>query len=279
MKKILLLTALIFGLSFSFSISAFADDSVIYGCYKEKNGKVRVVSGPDDCKKKEVSISWNVMGQGGDGEIGPTGPKGDKGDQGATGSAGPKGDKGDQGATGAAGPKGDKGATGPAGPQGADGDLVIAMELCELYLLTDNEMPERCFNCGNGEVEPMEECDDGNTDDNDGCAAGCIVEICGDGITNGFEECDDSNDNDDDFCTNECLENTWSCNERWVFEMDLCQQLTDDCYAAADQSIEECMVSCGNDDYCWELCMEDFDILFFECNEMGLCCISRVEGC
>lgn len=44
--------------------------------------------------------------------------------------------------------------------------------------------PITTFACGNGQLEPTEECDDGNTRDNDGCSARCFRErgTCGDGI-------------------------------------------------------------------------------------------------
>jgi cysteine-rich repeat protein len=64
---------------------------------------------------------------------------------------------------------------GPPGPPGADG-LDLLYELCELYQLTGNQYPLKCWNCGNGTVEPMEECDDGNTDNGDGCSADCTIE-------------------------------------------------------------------------------------------------------
>jgi hypothetical protein len=41
------------------------DDGVIFGCYKKVNGQLRVVSGPDDCRPSEESISWNTKGQAG----------------------------------------------------------------------------------------------------------------------------------------------------------------------------------------------------------------------
>jgi hypothetical protein len=49
---------------------------VINGCYHNKNGKLRVVSDLNLCKKTELSITWNVGG----GPQGPPGTKGDKGD-------------------------------------------------------------------------------------------------------------------------------------------------------------------------------------------------------
>lgn len=60
--------------------------------------------------------------------------------------------------------------------------------------------------CGDGIPTPAEECDDGNTTDEDGCSAQCRVEGCGDGVlqTSFGEECDDGNDVDDDACSNTC---------------------------------------------------------------------------
>ncbi len=47
--------------------------------------------------------------------------------------------------------------------------------------------------CGDGEEnQEVEECDDGNNDDGDGCTAQCLDEFCGDGVVNDApnEECD-----------------------------------------------------------------------------------------
>ncbi len=45
-------------------------------------------------------------------------------------------------------------------------------------------MPTTVYVCGNGQIEPGEECDDSNTRDNDGCSQRCFRErgTCGDGI-------------------------------------------------------------------------------------------------
>lgn len=48
--------------------------------------------------------------------------------------------------------------------------------------------------CGNGRVDAGEQCDDGNTNDNDGCTAVCRAARCGDGaIEQGVEVCDGLN--------------------------------------------------------------------------------------
>ena len=59
--------------------------------------------------------------------------------------------------------------------------------------------------CGNGIPEPGEECDDGNTTSGDGCDALCASEpICGNGILEAGEECDDGNTTSGDGCDALC---------------------------------------------------------------------------
>ena len=59
--------------------------------------------------------------------------------------------------------------------------------------------------CGDGVVEGAEQCDDGNSDDSDGCLASCMRARCGDGVAwAGVEACDDGNAIDDDACRNDC---------------------------------------------------------------------------
>jgi cysteine-rich repeat protein len=60
--------------------------------------------------------------------------------------------------------------------------------------------------CGDGELDRGEGCDDGNLDDDDNCTSLCQIITCGDGVVqelNG-EACDDGNFVDDDECTNSC---------------------------------------------------------------------------
>ncbi|HYB98153.1 MAG TPA: DUF4215 domain-containing protein, partial [Candidatus Limnocylindrales bacterium] len=63
---------------------------------------------------------------------------------------------------------------------------------------TDQDILFNGLNC--------ETCDDGNTNNNDGCSSECQVEFCGDGVTQGplDEECDDQNTDNTDACTNDC---------------------------------------------------------------------------
>ncbi len=60
--------------------------------------------------------------------------------------------------------------------------------------------------CGNGYVDPGEQCDDGNTVSGDGCSATCQREPrCGDGVVDPGEECDDGNTVNGDGCSAQCL--------------------------------------------------------------------------
>jgi cysteine-rich repeat protein len=45
--------------------------------------------------------------------------------------------------------------------------------------------------CGDGVAEGLEECDDGNAIDNDGCDHTCTLTRCGNGVVNAGEACDD----------------------------------------------------------------------------------------
>ena len=82
--------------------------------------------------------------------------------------------------------------------------VVVINELCNLYELTEQPPPPLCLNCGNGEWEPLEECEDGNTLDGDGCSSNCLLEVCGNGRIDYNEECDDGNIEDGDRCSNNC---------------------------------------------------------------------------
>ena len=69
--------------------------------------------------------------------------------------------------------------------------------------------PEAVAYCGNGTQDRGEECDDGNTSDNDSCTNQCKAAYCGDTIINyQSEQCDDGNQYDNDYCTNQCQNHT-----------------------------------------------------------------------
>jgi fibro-slime domain-containing protein len=73
--------------------------------------------------------------------------------------------------------------------------------------------------CGNGVLDAGEQCDDGNTLDDDGCWGTCVLQqgwvcptpgracrrtVCGDGVQEGWEQCDDGNARPFDGCSTEC---------------------------------------------------------------------------
>jgi cysteine-rich repeat protein len=63
------------------------------------------------------------------------------------------------------------------------------------------------FPCGNGVIEAPEECDDANSDEEDGCTRACRIARCGDGVVRrGVEDCDDGNTLPDDGCSADCLD-------------------------------------------------------------------------
>jgi virginiamycin B lyase len=67
------------------------------------------------------------------------------------------------------------------------------------------ELPPDGAYCGNGRVDPGEECDDGNQDDCDACSSRCrLVTGCGDGVVCGDEQCDDGNATACDGCSATC---------------------------------------------------------------------------
>ncbi len=69
--------------------------------------------------------------------------------------------------------------------------------------------------CGNGTRDAGEECDDGNNVDCDGCSATCTLETCGNGLRECNEECDDGNNTDGDGCSSNCTIESNTCTEAW----------------------------------------------------------------
>ncbi len=66
--------------------------------------------------------------------------------------------------------------------------------------------------CGDGVVDPTEECDDGNGSHQDSCLNNCVLNVCGDGFLNiGVEECDDGNTESGDGCDKDCLIEPGAC--------------------------------------------------------------------
>jgi cysteine-rich repeat protein len=58
--------------------------------------------------------------------------------------------------------------------------------------------------CGNSLLEGIEECDDGNLTNSDGCSSTCLLEFCGDTVIQSGEQCDDGNTTPGDGCSATC---------------------------------------------------------------------------
>jgi cysteine-rich repeat protein len=73
----------------------------------------------------------------------------------------------------------------------------------------------RVPSCGDGFVDPGEQCDDANDDDCDACTTACVVVTgCGDGAVCGSESCDDGNAASCDGCSAACaLETGFVCGD------------------------------------------------------------------
>ena len=111
---------------------------------------------------------------------------------------------------------------------GADDDILRATldcgEVCEPSL--DPTCRQDCTApiCGDGIADsPDEQCDDGDTDNGDGCLNSCAVASCGDGFVcadaatcstgagGGVEACDDGNTSDSDGCLSSSSSDASSC--------------------------------------------------------------------
>ncbi|MFO0745305.1 MAG: DUF4215 domain-containing protein [Myxococcota bacterium] len=87
------------------------------------------------------------------------------------------------------------------------GDGVLGYgEDCEPTLSAPGKCSLDCkdIKCGDERVAGDEQCDDGNTDDGDGCSSSCVSEVCGNGIVQAGEACDDGNASNDDGCLTTC---------------------------------------------------------------------------
>jgi cysteine-rich repeat protein len=109
--------------------------------------------------------------------------------------------------------------------------------------------------CGNGEVEAGEECDDGNGRDGDRCDTNCTRPRCGNGIVDRSEECDDGNQHDDDSCLSDCT--PARCGDG------VTQPPGEACDDGNDVDDDECPTSCR-----WSRCGDGFvDPLLEECDD------------
>ena len=141
---------------------------------------------------------------------------------------------GDTGTGGLAGTGGSGGAVGSGGSGGGDASA----------------------SCGNSVVEPPEQCDDGNTSDDDACLTSCRF-ACGDGVKNSVETCDTAITSGPGTCPQTCTSSD-SCVRSMLTGSACtaaCQNTPitaringDQCCPTGATSLEDndCSVSCGN---------------------------------
>lgn len=92
--------------------------------------------------------------------------------------------------------------------------------------------------CGDALVQDLvEECDDGNDDNSDTCVTGCKAAVCGDGFVGPAETCDDGNQVDNDACGNDCA--LASCGDGKV-------QPGEDCDDANKVDTDGCLSTCAS---------------------------------
>ena len=131
----------------SYLVNAHGDGvylGIIHACVDDNNGKIRIVSGLEDCAKNESALDWNGLG--------PEGPQGETGPAGPQGETGPAGPQGPQGETGPTGPQGEVGPIGPEGPQGLPGIVSIYYVAATIYNIPVNEYGSAVAYCNTGDM-------------------------------------------------------------------------------------------------------------------------------
>ncbi len=71
MRNLIVSIVIILAVLFVTGIQSQGEEDVIHGCYKKKNGQLRIVKKNKKCRKSETPISWNQTGP--QGEQGPPG--------------------------------------------------------------------------------------------------------------------------------------------------------------------------------------------------------------
>ncbi len=136
--------------------------------------------------------------------------------------------------------------------------------------------------CGNGSLDGIEQCDDGNVQNGDGCSSICIFtdppgnnNLCGNGVTEQQlgEQCDDGNTSNEDECNNACeiictLDAecpSGQCTEgvcesacgNGDYEPELGEQCDDGNQNNADDCNNACVIICVNNTECpSDVCVE-----------------------
>jgi cysteine-rich repeat protein len=98
--------------------------------------------------------------------------------------------------------------------------------------------------CGDGDLSPAEQCDDGaDNSDMGSCKPDCTNNVCGDGKVGPGEGCDDGNMIDDDVCGNDCA--LTSCGDGKVAPTEQCDDGNKDNTDACTQACTNAVCSDG----------------------------------
>lgn len=96
--------------------------------------------------------------------------------------------------------------------------------------------------CGNGTVEPTEQCDDANDDNDDGCNVLCCFPMCGNGMKELYEQCDDGNNTDNDGCSKDCRYER--CGNKKVDKLADDQSIREECDDGNKEAGDGCSPCC-----------------------------------
>jgi MYXO-CTERM domain-containing protein len=133
--------------------------------------------------------------------------------------------------------------------------------------------------CGNGIPEGSEVCDDGNTNDCDGCRADCsaLETGCGDSFLCNAEVCDDGNTTNCDGCRGDCSALETGCGDSYMCGAEACDDgNTADCDGCrADCSAVE--TGCGDSFLCNAEVCDDGNTV--DCDGCRADCSANETGC
>ncbi|MCK4553333.1 hypothetical protein KAT80_03955 [Candidatus Pacearchaeota archaeon] len=112
------------------------------------------------------------------------------------------------------------------------------------------------ISCGNGDINPGEECDDGNTDDGDGCSSTCTIEVgwncTGEPSICIYCDYDNICDGDEDCLCSDCENKKNGCEDGFACQSGECAPVTsvDSCksycyYLGYDDIASHCALNCG----------------------------------
>jgi|GEM_PF-959261 cysteine-rich repeat protein len=138
--------------------------------------------------------------------------------------------------------------------------------------------------CGNGVLEGSEECDDGNTSNNDACTGQCRLNVCGDEyVYTGAESCDRGSENGQSceagyegtcqYCTGQCEYMTRSgsyCGDGVINGSELCDG-DDLTYRYFEETTRDVYGTCTEDELVDGTYYTDESGVVYTCNEVGVC--------